>query len=297
MLAAAAAFGGAQSRSLLAELGADSHVVAREVDAERWALHGRRTVAMHTGPLSDLARRWRAVWEVGCGATLDGVSSLEAGGLRGFDSDVIDVSVSRAARPTAASGVRIHRVERVPGETLRTGPPRSRPEIAGVRGARWATSDRQAALLLVLPAQQRLLRPAALVAAEEQVPGRSRRALVHQLVRDIANGAQSLGELDFARACRRRGLPPPDRQVVVETNRGRVYLDVRWSSIGLVVEIDGAGHQWGLAPAGDTLRQNTVTLAGDMVLRIDLVGWRLRPNDYLDQVCAAHALLTARRAA
>ena len=48
----------------------------------------------------------------------------------------------------------------------------------------------------------------------------------------------SLGELDFARLCRERGLPEPTRQAVCKGPDGRVFLDVRWEC-GLVVEIDG----------------------------------------------------------
>lgn len=102
--------------------------------------------------------------------------------------------------------------------------------------------------------QQRLTTGEHLVAATQQVPGRNRRALVRRLALDIADGAQSLGELVFAAACRRRGLPEPTRQVVRRLSSGRVYLDVCFEEHGLVVEIDGAGHGWGLAKVVDALR-------------------------------------------
>ena len=89
-------------------------------------------------------------------------------------------------------------------------------------------------------------------------------------------------------------MPAPDRQVVRRTAAGRVYLDVRWSDIGLVVEIDGAGHRVGLAVTEDNLRQNWVTLMGDVVLRIDLVGLRVAGDAFLDQVCEARAALASR---
>jgi len=77
--------------------------------------------------------------------------------------------------------------------------------------------------------------------------------------------------------------------------RTRVYLDVRWSSIGLVVEIDGSQHRVGLALTDDNLRQNAVTLSGDVVLRIDLIGLKVCAHQFMDQVCRAHAELTAAR--
>ena len=172
--------------------------------------------------------------------------------------------------------------------------PRTSPHIAAIRAAHWAVSDRQAALVLVMPVQQRLTTGARLVDAADLVPGRNRRALIRQLVRDIADGAQSLGELDFAVLCRQRGLPEPSRQAVVRGPRGRVYLDVRWDEHGLVVEIDGSGHRQGLAVTHDNLRANAVTLGTDLVLRIDLWGLRLEADAFMAQVAAG---LARRRAA
>ena len=103
-----------------------------------------------------LARRWSAIWETGAAiGVLDGVSSRSIRPA-GYDDD--DVPVRRHNHNTRLlPGVRIHKViRRVAGEVIDVGPPRTRPEIAAVRAAHWARSDRQAALLLLLPVQQRL---------------------------------------------------------------------------------------------------------------------------------------------
>jgi very-short-patch-repair endonuclease len=68
------------------------------------------------------------------------------------------------------------------------------------------------------------------------------------------------------------------------TPTGRVYLDVRWAGSHLVVEVDGSGHRAGLALTDDNLRQNELTLGDERVLRIDLVGLRLREADVMAQV-------------
>jgi very-short-patch-repair endonuclease len=135
-----------------------------------------------------------------------------------------------------------------------------------------------------MPIQQGIVSGPQLVAASRAVSGRRRRALVPKLVQDITDGARSLGELDFAAMCRRRGVPEPERQVLRRTARGRVYLDVEWRESGLIVEIDGSHHREGLAMVSDQLRQNEVTLQRGRVLRIPLLGLRLAPNAYLDQV-------------
>ena len=113
--------------------------------------------------------------------------------------------------------------------------------------------------------------------------------MIRGVVRDIAFGVQSLGELDSRLSGRARGLPEPSRQVVRQGPRGRIYLDVRWDDHGLVVEIDGAHHGLGLNPTEDNLRQNSVTLAGERVLRIDVIGLRLEMHRFMDQVEAGFA--------
>ena len=288
-------YGGVLSRELLRAAGIGPGAVCRQVAAGRWRVVGRQTVALHTGNLSVLASAWRAVWEVGrSDVALDGVSAMQLAGLTGFDAAAVDVSVPWEARVAAVPGVRIHRVCRRDGEVTGLGIPRVTVPRAAVRAANWAASDRQAAMLLVLPVQQRLVRPADLHRAESTELVRGRRAVVRRLVADIVDGAHSLGELDFARLCRRAGMPAPDRQVVVMTAAGRIYLDVRWSDIGLVVEIDGGHHRQGLAVSDDNLRQNAVTLTHDVVLRYDLLLLRLRPDDVLDQVRQAYAALSQR---
>jgi very-short-patch-repair endonuclease len=262
-------FGGVLSRTALRGLGADRHVIAREAEGDRWAIHGAQTVAVHTRPLEARALWWRAVWESGSrAAALDGVSALLAAGVTGYDDPVLHVSVPDAFTPKRTSGVRVHRVVRLDRELVTDrGVPRVRPALAAVRAAHWAVSDGQAALVLVLPIQQGIVSGPQLRAASSMWSGRRRRALVTQLVQDITDGATSLGELDFARMCRERRLPVPERQVVRRTPRGRVYLDVRWRHARLVVEIDGAHHGAGLTMVSDHLRQNEVALTRDIVLR------------------------------
>jgi hypothetical protein len=168
-----------------------------------------------------------------------------------------------------------------------------RPEIAAIRAAHWGVSDRQAALILCMTVQQRLTSTSRLAQASRQVRGRKRRKFVRRIVADLANGAHSLGELDFAAMCRDHGLPERDRQAVRTTRRGRIYLDVRWDSVALAVEIDGAQHRQGLAVTDDHLRKNAVSMDGTLVLGIDLVGLRLVGEEFMAQVCAAYRARSA----
>ncbi len=287
------------SRRLLRGLGLTHDHVRHEVEAQRWRTLGHQTVALHRGPVDDLARRWRAVWEVGhLIAVVDGVTALQHAGLVGFSSPVLHVSIPHGCRPYHSSGVVTHTVPlREEGEVVTVGLPRTRPEVAAIRAAHWAASDRQAALILCMTVQQRLTTPDRLRTSAETLRIRGRSRVVATLVADLADGVQSLGELDFAAMCRARGLPEPARQQVVQTPSGRIYLDVRWPEVGLVVEIDGAQHRQGLELSDDNLGRNAVVVEGDSLLRIDLIGLRLQTGAFLDQVCLAHARLSARAAA
>lgn len=281
---------GILSRARLRELGIDRNMVRREISAERWASHGNQTIAVHTGTLGELARRWMAVWEVGASvAALDGVTALHHAGMTGFDEETIHLSVKHTVEVERVEGVKIHKViRRLDSELVGSGIPRTRPAVAAVRAAHWAVSDRQAALVLVMPVQQRLCTGAHLLDAVALIPGRNRRKFIHVVSHDVADGAHSLAELDFVKACRERGLPEPTRQQVRRLANGAAYLDVWWEEAALAVEIDGTGHLRGLQMVDDDLRQNEVQLGDDLVLRVGILGWRLVPNRYLDQVCAAY---------
>lgn len=284
------------SREELKAFGVDRFGIRAQVNRGRWRRHGRQTVSTHTAALSELAQWWRAIYELGPNiAALDGVTALKAAGVRNLDVQQIHVSVRHASRPLPVIGVRVHQVRAWdPRQVVRAGVPRVRPSIAALRSAHWAVSDRQAALFLCVVVQQRIVSAEALRRDLRAVKGRRRRAFVQRIVDDLVDGAHSLGELDFAAMCRERALPEPTRQVVRKTAQGRVYLDVRWDELGLVVEIDGAQHRQGLAVTDDNLRQNSVALTGDVVLRINLVGLRLEGERFMDQVVEAHRMLARR---
>lgn len=177
-----------------------------------------------------------------------------------------------------------------------SGVPRVRVEWATIRAAQLARSDRQAALLLCMPLQQRLVAPDRLLQTWLGVGYSARRSLLDVVVRDACDGAHSLGELDFARWCRAFGLPAPDRQVVRTTSAGRVYLDCHWDDVRLTVEIDGGHHQLALHPVEDALRQNELALGRELVLRVPVLGLRLQPAAFLRQIRIARELLADRAA-
>lgn len=135
-----------------------------------------------------------------------------------------------------------------------------------------------------MTAQQRVARPADCLVALARFKRLRRRKLITAVLMDVFDGAQSLGELDFARECRRRGLPEPSRQVVRQGPRGRVYLDVYFDEYRVVVEIEGAHHDDVLNAVDDALRQNHLSAGGDDFLRIPVTGFRTDADAFMRQL-------------
>ncbi|WP_115922339.1 hypothetical protein [Calidifontibacter indicus] len=284
---------GVVSVSQLGALGVSRAAMRAEIAAGRWHRRGTRTLVVAPFAVCAETDWWTAVLETGRVSALDGTSALEHAGLRNFTDDSVHVSVPRFDHRRQQSGVVVHNInKRLDGE-LDGGCLRCvRPDVATIRAAAWARTDRQAALIMTMAVQQRLLSGETLIAASLWVGVRERREFIRRTALDIGAGSESLGELDFIGLCRQEGLPLPSQQVVRTGSSGRVYLDVRWPC-GLVVEIDGVQHHEGMGPVDDALRQNAVTLGSDKVLRVPLLGLRLYPERFIAQVRQGLAVLGA----
>ncbi len=276
---------GVISRTQLYDVGVTRSRVRAEVRARRWRRVGSQALSLTTGALTREQQLWAAVFEAGPRAFLDGAAALEAAGLKRFGSDRIRVSVPRGARVRRARGLDIRQTRRWhPDDVAGAGVPRARPEVAAVRAALWARSNRQAALALTMTVQQGIASSEAIGQEMLRVRRDKRRVFIHLVLLDLLGGVRSLGELDFARECRRRGIPRPSRQVVRRGRNGRYYLDVYWDDWGVVVEIDGIHHTWAEQLVSDALRHNDVTLGHDIVLRLPLLGLRVAADDFFDQI-------------
>lgn len=270
----AARQGGVVSRKQAYAAGLTRGEVRAQVRASRWQRVWTRSLSLHTGPVTSLGRQWAAVFEGGDRAMLDGASSLVASGLQHFATDSLRVSVPRGVKPLSGPGLDVRRTRRWDAEDLvLTGVPRTRAPVAAVRAALWAVSDRQASLLLTMTVQQQLSSAQAVGEALLAVRRDKRRSLLHEVVLDLMGGVRSLGELDFAVECRRRGIPEPTRQAVRRGKDGRHYLDVAWEEFGVVVEIDGIHHAWAQTLVPDALRQNEISLGVRSLIPPGRHGW------------------------
>lgn len=294
--------GGVLSRQQIYAAGVSRAEVRANIRADRWARVGRQSVCVHRGPLTQHARHWLAVIEAGPRAYLDGGSAVIAAGLKNFTMTKVRVSVPRGARMMRISGVDIRQTRRWCPDDLAPGPlRRSRVEVAAIRHALWARSDREAALVLTMSVQQEITTAEKLGVEMLRVRRDKRRGFIHAVLLDLLGGVRSLGELDVARECRRRGLPDPSRQVVRRGRNGRYYLDIYWDRWKLVVEVDGIQHAMAQQIVGDAIRQNDLVLQGNTVLRLPLLGLRISPDDFFAQIedalAAAGCMIPGRRTA
>lgn len=273
------------SRRQLYELGITRWQIRGQVRADRWQLVGDQSVCVHNHVIDACGHRWAAVFQGGPRACLDGAAALVTSGLERFDVERIRVSVPRGARVRRNPHYDIRQTRRWSADdVVAFGIPRTRVPVAVVRAAMWARTGRQATYLLTLVVQQGLATPEAIGTELLRIRRDRRRALMHVVVNDLLDGARALGELDVTAELRRRGLPPPERQALRRDGRGRYYLDLYWPAYSLVVEIDGIHHAWAENIVGDALRQNSLALAGDTVLRLPLLGLRLQPDDFFAQI-------------
>jgi very-short-patch-repair endonuclease len=277
--------GSVVSRRQAYALGITRWEVREHVRALRWQLLGDQMLVLHTGPLTQDGMHWVAVLQGGPRAHLDGAPALIAGGLKRFEVDRIRVSIPRGARVRRTPDFDIRQTRRWNAEDIvDVGIPRTTPAVAAVRGALWAKSNRQAVLLMTLTVQQGLATAQQLAEAALRIRRDKRRRLVHETVLDLLGRARSLGEIDVARECRRRGLPEPSRQHVRRDRHNRYYLDVVWEAWGVCVEIDGIHHAWAENLVNDALRHNSVTLQRTTVLRLPLLGLRVAPDEFFAQI-------------
>jgi very-short-patch-repair endonuclease len=232
------------------------------------------------------------VLEGGPRAFLDGASALVASGLRNFTPETVRVSVPKGARiqRRRSGSVDLRETRRWRADDVAmSGIPRTRPAVAAVRAALWASSDRQAELVLTMVVQQGLCRVEEIASEMLLVRRDRRRALIHSLLIELAGGVRSLGELDLVRGCRERGLPTPELQSVRRYRGSSYYLDARWPRWGVVVEVDGIHHAWVQNVVSDAIRHNALATSEDLVLRLPVMGLRVCPDEFFQQIAEALA--------
>lgn len=275
------------SRAQLYRLGVARWQVRRRSQRRTWRPVGSRAVVLHSGPLPKVQLWWCALINTSGHAVLAGPTALEAAGLKGYETETIHVAVPKSARPVKQPGVVVHESRRLRPSDVHPGrrPPQVRAAVAVVQAALWSPDAARACALLAAAVQQRLVRLGELSIEMARVRRHRFRKLILLVLADIDGGAHSLAEIDFARLCRKAGLPAPSRQRVrIDSQGRRRYLDVEWDQFRLVVEIDGMFHMEVARWVDDSLRGNDISLDGRVLLRFPAVVLRTDPERVLAQV-------------
>lgn len=199
---------------------------------------------MHSGPLTWDQRLWAGLLAVPTGSALAGPTAAQLNGLLGFEDDRVWVAVPGNHRRVARTGMVVvqSRVLSPPDVHPTRQPSRTSIERSVLDMSIYAPSERAVRAPLLAAVQQGLTTPDRVRDALGR-RGRCRhRALIAETITDAECGVESLPESEFERIRRRRGLPSPTRQRIVERADGRYYLDADWDRYELTVEVQGIPH-------------------------------------------------------
>lgn len=267
--------GGAVRRDQLAPVNVSHDHSAHQVSAQRWSEWGRNVILLQNAPPTRRQLMWIALLDAGSPTAICSHTSLEMVGFRGFgkESSVIHLVVPRGARYVALPGVHVHESRRFDEGDIRSfnGMPRTSSPRSAIDAAAWQPWPRFACGLLAATVQQRVCSPHQLEAALAEAGRVRHKAHMQLALKDIAGGAESLGELDVADLCRRYRLAQPTRQRRRRDASGRWrYLDCEWESPDgtvVILEIDGSHHLSVEHWEADMKRERGVVISGQRVLR------------------------------
>lgn len=187
-------------------------------------------------------------------------------GLIDSPPELITVLVPKEVR--RADRGRWHFVRQVAGHRLpaRGAPPRTAVEDT-VLDLCARAGPQDLAGLVSGAVQRRRTTPQRLLRRLDERTRVSQRAVIRELLAEVAEGAETPLEIGYLRDVERaHGLPAGRRQAV----RGGDWRDVLYEEFGVVAELDGRlGHE-GLGRFRDMDRDNRALLAGEVTLRF---GW------------------------
>lgn len=240
-----------------------------------WARVYRGVFVNHTGELSWLQRAWAAVlyyWP----AALSHESALRVHGVRttAQRDDRVHVAVGQERRVCEVKGVRLHHVSNV-ARVIQPNRSPARVQLEHALLAVASASDRDSDAIAVVAdaCQCRRTTPARLVSALNELRNLPRRALLLDVLNDVADGAYSVLEHRYlTRVERPHGLPVAKRQRRVKQGRSAAYRDVEYIGLATVMELDGRlGHEEALDRWDDMDRDIDSVQDGVVTLR---AGWQ-----------------------
>lgn len=253
------------SREQALGLGLSRHTLARLADDGLWQRVAPGLFVTHSGAVTWKSLAWGGVLLGGPGARLGGAAAGFEHGL--LDEEPLPVEVLVPHGAPARSRLSWRFVRERPGtrDPRCTGSPPRLLVPDTVLDLCEGASPRAVEDWVTQAVQNRLTTTRLIERALDRRSRHSRRRLLQELVREVADGAESPLELRYLRDVERRhGLPPGHRQRRTTTPGRR---DVLYPEFGVVVELDGKlGHQ-GKGRFRDMARDNRALLERLVTLR------------------------------
>ncbi|WP_392543968.1 hypothetical protein [Oryzobacter telluris] len=222
------------------------------------------------------------VLHCGPGAMLGGLTAAAVHGLRHWERPDVCVIVANDDSFERVEGVTTFRTRRSLAALRSEGDPSlCRIEPAVLLWAAHERHPRSAMGVLAATIQQRLTTVEQLESWLAALKPLRRAPQMRELLRDVAGGSQSVGEVDVVRLCRDAGLCPPVRQVKRRDSAGRArFTDCEWDlpdGRTLVLEVDGAFHLEVQHYQLDVRRQRSLTTPTRTVVRCTTEELRREP--------------------
>ena len=287
------------TRAQLRAHGIDNDAVRHRIATERWVARSATVIGTTTGGLTRAQRMRLGVLHAGAPAIIGDLSAAELSGLRSWHREDITVLVPQGSdlgQPLA--GIRFVETRRSlaamrdPAREL----PTCRLEPAILHFAAYQHSPRTAEGVVAAAVQQGLTTPARLAAWIPRMRPLRWARMFRETLSEIADGAQSVAELDVLHLCHAFGLVTPRRQTMRRGTDGRArYTDCEWSlpdGKTLILEVDGAFHMEVAHWEADLARQRA--LAAPDRIQIRCTSRELR--DSPDRIARDRRLLGVPRA-
>lgn len=270
---------GLLSHRQLRELGVSRGEIRNHVRVGRWAVRSGEVVSTTTGPLSREQALWLGVLHAGPTSMVGGLSAAGCRGLERWSRTEVTILVSNPMSFDPLPGYRFFRTRRPFEVLLGAGElPVCRLEPAVLMFAAHEPHVRTALGAVTATVQQRLTTTDALTGWLDLLTPLRRARDIRALLGDVADGAQSLAEVDFRKACRKYGVRAPSSQRVRRDRKGRKrYTDCVWrldDGREVVLEIDGAFHDDVLQATADRSRNRRLSSARRIV--VQCTAWEVR---------------------
>ncbi|MCL2541819.1 MAG: endonuclease domain-containing protein [Nocardioidaceae bacterium] len=272
--ATAHAQAGLLTRAQLGTFGVRRWAIAHRVTRGEWLQLTPTVVSTTSGEPSRLQLLWLAVLAAGEGAAIGELTAAQEWGLRRWERPEVVVVISHDRQPPApVPGVTVRRSRRdLRSQTRRRrGLPLIRIEPAVLTWAARQRSSRTAEGVLAATVQQGLASPEGLTEWVDRLDRLRGAPRFRRVLEEISGGAQSVGELDVRRLCRRFGLALPARQVRRRDAHGRLrFTDCEWHLPGgrtLVLEVDGGFHMEVEHWEDDLARQRALAAPDRLIVR------------------------------